>query len=68
MLSDRLQHLELDGVVQRSYYSTHPPRAEYALTDKGLALIPVLRALSEWGDEWAPRHARGAAKAVALDS
>ena len=65
VLSDRLQHLEIDGVVRTSYYSTHPPRDEYLLTEKGLALIPVLRALSEWGDEWVPRAPRASAVAVA---
>ena len=48
-LSLRLKRLEEAGVVQRRFYEQHPPRAEYALTDVGNELRPVLRALFEWG-------------------
>lgn len=48
-LSARLKKLEEAGIVVRSMYSTHPPRAEYALTDKGRALAPVMDALYDWG-------------------
>lgn len=49
-LSSRLQRLEDEGILAREFYSTHPPRAEYALTAKGRTLGPVLRALKVWGD------------------
>ena len=48
-LSARLKTLEANGVVERSFYSDHPPRAEYALTDKGKALGPAIAALRDWG-------------------
>ena len=35
--------------VERRFYEQHPPRAEYALTDVGNGLRPVLKALFEWG-------------------
>ena len=35
--------------MSRRLYSEHPPRAEYALTDQGLELRPVVRALGIWG-------------------
>ena len=35
--------------MERVFYSDHPPRAEYQLTEKGRALGPVLRALGDWG-------------------
>ncbi len=38
--------------MQRVFYSDHPPRAEYCLTDKGKKLVPVLRAIAEWGIEY----------------
>ncbi len=44
-------------MLERSEYSEHPPRYEYRLTDKGLALFPVIAALIRWGDEWAPTPA-----------
>src|SRR5262245_57838187 len=37
------------GIVTRESYGEHPPRAQYALTDKGRALGPVLRTLRDWG-------------------
>jgi DNA-binding HxlR family transcriptional regulator len=48
-LSTRLKRLEDSGVIERRFYEQHPPRAEYMLTDKGLALRPVLKALLDWG-------------------
>jgi len=48
-LSARLKTLEEAGVVERVFYETHPPRAEYRLTEKGRDLRLVLRALREWG-------------------
>ena len=34
-------------------YERHPPRYEYYLTDKGKALVPVLKALYAWGERYA---------------
>jgi len=48
-LSARLKRLEEYGVVERRFYEQHPPRAEYALTDKGRELGPVLKTLLDWG-------------------
>lgn len=49
LLADRLKLLESSGVVKREFYCDHPPRAEYHLTEKGLALGPVVRSLASWG-------------------
>jgi DNA-binding HxlR family transcriptional regulator len=49
VLSHRLKVLETHGIVSRRLYSEHPPRAEYTLTDRGLELRPVVRALGIWG-------------------
>ena len=49
LLAQRLKRLENQGIVERFFYSDHPPRAEYCLTEKGKELIPVLRAIAEWG-------------------
>ena len=49
LLSKRLQRFEEQGIVERSFYSQHPPRAEYTLTAKGRKLVPLLRDLAEWG-------------------
>lgn len=49
-LSARLKALEQQGVIGTRLYEKHPPRFEYFLTGKGLALGPVLKALHEWGE------------------
>lgn len=53
ILSDRLKLLEEHGLVTRRFYSDHPPRAEYVLTEKGRELGVVIGALASWG----ARHA-----------
>ena len=54
LLSDRLKRLEEAAIVERVFYSEHPPRAEYQLTEKGEALRPVIEARSAWGSKWEP--------------
>jgi len=54
LLSERLKRLEERGMVEQVLYSTHPPRAEYKLTAKGRAFVPVLVAMREYGEEWEP--------------
>jgi len=51
-LSARLKMLEAHGVIGARLYERHPPRYEYFLTDKGKALVPVLRALYAWGERY----------------
>jgi DNA-binding HxlR family transcriptional regulator len=58
LLSSRLKRLERAGIVQRRFYTQHPPRAEYLLTEKGRALSPVVRSIYEWGEQHSPRRAR----------
>src|SRR5262245_62179671 len=50
-LSARLKKLEDHGIVARRFYSDHPPRAEYVLTDKGRSLGPLLKMLLDWGSK-----------------
>jgi DNA-binding HxlR family transcriptional regulator len=52
-LAARLRALEQAGVITRRPYSEHPPRHEYLATSAGQALIPVLQALRQWGEEHA---------------
>jgi DNA-binding HxlR family transcriptional regulator len=53
LLTTRLAHLIRHGIVARSRYSDHPPRDRYVLTEAGRDLMPVLMALTAWGDRWA---------------
>ncbi|MFT8704403.1 winged helix-turn-helix transcriptional regulator [Bifidobacterium aquikefiricola] len=49
-LSKRLKELEEQGIVKRTIVDTRPPRAMYHLTQSGLELVPILDALTEWGN------------------
>ncbi len=49
ILSDRLKTLEEHGLVERKFYSEHPPRASYTLTARGRELGPVVGAMAVWG-------------------
>ncbi len=51
-LSLRLRALEEEGVVERRTYPEVPPRVEYALTDKGRALLPIIDSMRTYGTEW----------------
>src|SRR4051812_9271893 len=51
-LSLRLRALEEEGIVRRRTYAEVPPRVEYVLTDKGLALIPIIDSMREYGTQW----------------
>ncbi|HZA88672.1 MAG TPA: helix-turn-helix domain-containing protein [Solirubrobacterales bacterium] len=51
-LSLRLRALEEHGVVVRDTYPEVPPRVEYALTEKGKALVPLIEDMRAYGREW----------------
>lgn len=50
IIADRLKMLTDEGVLRKEAYQDHPVRHEYRLTDKGLALHPVVMAIVHWGD------------------
>ena len=60
ILSQRLKHLEREGLVLTEPYTDRPPRYEYRLTAPGKELADALRALSQWGAQHSeaevPRH------------
>ncbi|MHB1998659.1 MAG: winged helix-turn-helix transcriptional regulator [Solirubrobacteraceae bacterium] len=51
-LSLRLRALEDGGIVRRRNFAEVPPRVEYALTEKGLALLPIVDGMREYGERW----------------
>ena len=57
-LSLRLRALEEQGVVERHTYPEMPPRVEYALTEKGRALLPIIDDMRAYGEAWLSSDAR----------
>jgi DNA-binding HxlR family transcriptional regulator len=53
ILTQRLNHLVDNEILQRVPYQDHPPRSEYRLTEKGRDLFHLITALRQWGDRWA---------------
>ena len=52
ILSDRLAKLVAGGILERTPDPTDRRKVVYALTDKGEALLPVVLALRQWGEDW----------------
>lgn len=52
VLTDSLRSMEEDGIVTRTVYAEVPPRVEYALSDLGNSLRPILDAMLEWGNSY----------------
>jgi DNA-binding HxlR family transcriptional regulator len=52
MLSERLQELEEEGIIERTVVPDTPVRVEYALTKKGRGLATALTAVGEWAHKW----------------
>lgn len=52
MLTLQLRELENDGLISRTVYPEVPPRVEYAMTDLGRSLMPILSAMRNWGTEY----------------
>jgi DNA-binding HxlR family transcriptional regulator len=73
-LSLRLRALEEEGIVTRVTFPEVPPRVEYALTDKGRALLPIIDDMRAYGEHWlgaecserAEGSAQTAARALAV--
>jgi DNA-binding HxlR family transcriptional regulator len=57
MLSDRLQELEAEGIIERTVVPETPVRVEYALTRKGRALAAAIHAITDWAHKWIPVEA-----------
>ncbi|MFZ1155838.1 MAG: helix-turn-helix domain-containing protein [Solirubrobacteraceae bacterium] len=64
ILSDRLEALLSDGLLETHVYQQRPQRHEYRLTEKGAELIPALLALMQWGDRWTWQGGHGPVRIV----
>jgi len=52
VLTDTLRSMEEDGLVTRTVFAEVPPRVEYALTETGKSMWPIIRDMEAWGLEY----------------
>jgi DNA-binding HxlR family transcriptional regulator len=52
MLTNQLRELEEDQLIERKVYAEVPPRVEYSLSGYGQSLMPLLRAMYDWGKDY----------------
>lgn len=52
VLTDSLRSMETDGIITRTVYPEVPPRVEYALSDLGESMRPIMDAMEIWGTEY----------------
>lgn len=53
MLVKELKNLEANGILTREVFATVPPTVEYQLTEKGERLLPSIKSLHKWGQDYA---------------
>jgi DNA-binding HxlR family transcriptional regulator len=51
VLNVQLNELERHGLISKTIYPQLPPKVEYSLTDFGRTLLPVIEAMTRWGNE-----------------
>ena len=52
VLTDSLRSMEADGIITRTVYPEVPPRVDYALSDLGESMRPIMDAMEIWGTEY----------------
>lgn len=67
ILANRLKRLVEEGLITASADASHKQRVIYSLTDKAIALVPVMVQLGAWGTRFLPVAPQLAARAVALE-
>jgi DNA-binding HxlR family transcriptional regulator len=67
ILAARLRHLEDEGFITAAADPGHKQRTIYSLTEKAIALVPVMAALGSWGVRYQPADPTFAARSVLLE-
>lgn len=49
VLTDSLRSMEEDGIITRTVYPEVPPRVEYALSELGESMRPIIQSMEEFG-------------------
>ena len=52
VLTDSLRQMEADGIITRTVYPEVPPRVEYALSELGESMAPIIKSMEVWGKNY----------------
>lgn len=52
VLTDSLRDMERDGIITRTVYPEVPPRVEYALSELGETMRPIIKVMEIWGTDY----------------
>ena len=52
VLTDSLRSMEADGIITRTVYPEVPPRVEYALSELGESMRPIIKSMEAWGNNY----------------
>lgn len=55
VLTDSLRSMEADGIITRTVYPEVPPRVEYALSELGESMRPIMESMAAWGTAYKER-------------
>lgn len=56
VLTDSLRSMEKDGIITRTVYPEVPPKVEYALSELGESMRPIMDAMEQWGLDYKKRE------------
>ncbi|MBQ9302784.1 helix-turn-helix domain-containing protein [Butyrivibrio sp.] len=52
VLTDSLRSMEEDGIITRTVFPEVPPRVEYALSELGESMRPIIKSMEAWGNNY----------------
>lgn len=55
VINQQLKELEMHGMIRKIVYPNVPPCVEYAITEDGRSLLPIVHSLKEWGEGFRPK-------------
>lgn len=58
VLTDSLRSMQADGIITRTAYPEVPPRVEYALSELGESMRPILASMQTWGENYKAQYAQ----------
>lgn len=54
VIDQQLKELEFHGMIEKTIYPELPPRSEYAITEVGKTLLPLIEQIEQWGNDFRP--------------